>query len=288
MTKSLDLSGKIEPLVVEFFQTFQQVATTTGTRFFVVGAMARDLVLEHGFGLTTGRATNDVDLGVCVPNWGAFQRLADDLLATGNFVKHRDVQRFVYRGELLVDMLPFGQIADTARTIHWPPDFDFAMSVAGFDEAFSAALHVKVRDNPPLEFLVASPAGLAIMKVVAWSERPQERNRDALDLAYLLKNYLDAGNYERLLEEHPDLVDVENFDYIKAGARLMGRDIAQVAAPDTKGKVLSILERETQEQIGYLLVRQMMSSQPLSHDDERLFAENLELLRQLMTGIRES
>ena len=136
MTESLDLSGKIEPLHVEFFETLQRVATASDTPFFVVGALARDMVLERTFGLATGRATNDDDVGVCVPNWGVFRRLIDELLATGDLAKDRPAQRFVYGHQLLVDILPFGPVAAANQTVHWPPDFDFAMSVVGFEEAF--------------------------------------------------------------------------------------------------------------------------------------------------------
>jgi predicted nucleotidyltransferase len=189
---------------------------------------------------------------------------------------------------LLVDILPFGEIASSKGEISWPPDHDLVMSVVGFEDAYKAALVVRVRANPPLDILVASPAGLAIMKIIAWADRPPERNRDAYDLAYILEKYLDAGNHERLLEEHLDLVDVGDFDYVRAGARLLGRDIAKIANPETKRKILEILAVETADESRYHLIQQIVAgSAAVGGDRDKRFDEILALLRELMAGIRE-
>jgi hypothetical protein len=43
---SFNLSGKLDSSLVKVLQMVNQVATTLGLRFFVVGAVARDIVLE--------------------------------------------------------------------------------------------------------------------------------------------------------------------------------------------------------------------------------------------------
>ena len=47
---------------------------------------------------------------------------------------------------------------------------------------------------------VASLAGLALLKLVAWSDRGRETNKDAADLYRLFTAYADAGNTDRLYE----------------------------------------------------------------------------------------
>ncbi len=65
MSKSLlDLSGKIDPPLVEIFEAIADVTASTHIRYFVVGATARDMVLSHGHGIDIKRATADIDLGV--------------------------------------------------------------------------------------------------------------------------------------------------------------------------------------------------------------------------------
>ena len=47
-------------------------------RFFVIGALARDLLLEHVHGMPAVRATQDVDVALAVSEWEQY-RLAIDL-----------------------------------------------------------------------------------------------------------------------------------------------------------------------------------------------------------------
>jgi len=43
----------------------------------------------------------------------------------------------------------------------------------------------------------------------------------------MLTHYLDAGNFQRLFEDHADLADAD-FDYPIASARLAGRDASEL------------------------------------------------------------
>lgn len=69
---------------------------------------------------------------------------------------------------------------------------------------------------------------MVILKFVAWSERHRiAPGKDAYDLRTMLTHYLDAGNFQRLFEDHADLVDAD-FDYPMASARLAGRDASEL------------------------------------------------------------
>jgi len=255
----------------------------------VVGATARDLIFELGHGIPSKRGTLDRDFGVRVSDWDEFGKLKKSLLTSGPFKETKEVQRLLYRDELLVDILPFGGIVDAKGEIRWPPDEDVVMSMVGFHDAYWAARKVRVRVSPPLDILVASIPGLTILKLVSWADRPQVRSRDAVDLAYILEKYLDAdNNYDRLLEAHMDLVEIEGFDYVRAGARLLGRDIASIGEPETIGRIREILTKETAGQ-GHDLLIQAMTADRGVFDDERenRFGELLGQLRQLLMGIED-
>jgi len=74
---------------------------------------------------------------------------------------------------------------------------------------------------------------LAVLKVIAWSDRHITAPRkDAADLLLILKNYLDAGNQERLYDEAAHLLDDSNFNYERAGAWLAGHDAATAIRKD--------------------------------------------------------
>ena len=60
---SLDLSNRpeLEP-VSRLAAEVVNAAATLGIPVFMAGAMARDLILAHGYGIATGRRTEDMDL----------------------------------------------------------------------------------------------------------------------------------------------------------------------------------------------------------------------------------
>ncbi len=72
----MDLSGKVSKGVVEIYSTVSKVAEGLEIPFFVVGATARDMVLELGYGIEPSRATRDIDLGVKVSGCEQFNRAA--------------------------------------------------------------------------------------------------------------------------------------------------------------------------------------------------------------------
>ncbi len=117
------------------------------------------------------------------------------------------------------------------------------MNVLGFPEAFENARTVRLSSSPPVEIAVATPVGLAVLKLIAWSDAPFNlRDKHATDLTYILRYYLDLGNDDRV-RDHEDLM--LDFDYELTGARLLGRDLAAIALPRTFDRMIRILEAET-------------------------------------------
>ena len=158
------------------------------------------------------------------------------------------------------------------------------MNVSGFEEALEHSLQVKLKGNSKKTIPFASPAGLALLKIIAWDDRTIIlRNKDAKDLSYIMRNYLDAGNNERLYDDENDLIE-ENFDYELAGARLLGRDVARICGPRVKSIILPILESQTGKQKIYPLAEEMMNSRTL---DSHAFEKNLKLLETFKQGVKD-
>lgn len=286
MSKSLlDLSGKIDPLMVGIFDAITDVAAARDIHYFVLGATARDMILSYGHGIEIKRATVDVDLGVKVADWDEFHALKDGLAATGQFEPTPSAQRLLYKCNLPIDIVPFGSLEHANKEISWPPDHSIRMNVLGFEDAYRNAQMIRLRSVPMLDIPFATLAGLAVLKTIAWRERSiPQGSKDAGDLAFLMRNYLDAGNRNRLAEEHPDLLADDDFDYECASARLLGRDMARVMSPETRKAVLEILGRETDNQERYCLVEDMMDKYAVTGN---VFEEYLRLLKALKAGIQE-
>lgn len=183
---SLNIAGKIDPRIVTVLDAVSQAAAELEMPYVVVGATARDLVLHYGHGARIQRATRDVDFAIEVPNWAAFNALKDYLCQRG-FETTAALQRLVSPANTVLDIVPFVPIEDDRATIAWPPAGEIIMSVLGFREALESAEQVRIRDEPALDVPVATPAGMMLLKLIAWTDRPADLQRkDAMDIAYLL------------------------------------------------------------------------------------------------------
>jgi predicted nucleotidyltransferase len=284
----LDLSGKIDKSSVLFLKGYQVVAKISESLdipFFVIGATARDLVLELGYNIKLTRRTRDVDFAVQVSSWEQFDRLTAKLVEEGGFQDSKEVQRFHFNG-VPIDIIPFGKIGSGKTSIKWPPANAVVMDILGFDEAYDNALLVRLEANPVFELKVAAPSGWALLKVIAWKDREAgTRIKDAKDLALILRNYAEAGNFERLYEEpHVQMLEEEEFDTELAGARLLGRDIARIAKKKSLVKARQILAEGTSEALHFPLVIDMAESKI---DQAAEFEKNLLLTGKLRKGLEE-
>lgn len=279
-----DLSGKIDKQIVEALSIVKKVADSLSIPFFVVGASARDFILENCYGIKPKRMTRDIDLGVEVASWEQYKQLTESLIATGKFSPDKkEPQRFNF-DSVPFDILPFGAITDERRRIRWPPEHEIVMSMLGFKEAYESSITVRLSTDPELDIKLPTLSGLAIMKIISWKEKYPDRKRDAEDLLLIMQKYEEAGNFERLYEEEQELLQEENFDTRLAGIRLLGRDMVRISDLDTLRIVRKILDGETGEQSHYRLVADMLRGTPAT---EEKFDYVLMQLEKLRIGINE-
>ena len=221
------------------------VASDLRLAYFLVGAMARDVLLGHVFGLNPGRATRDVDFAFALAGWEQFQQVKDRLIAGGRFAAAGNVvHRLLFSLDgsatrCMVDLLPFGGVEQPGSTIAWPPDMQMLMNVAGYGDALKTALLVQIETG--LVIRVASLPGLALLKLFAWQDRGQADSRDATDLVTLCRHHADAGNLDRLYEEAVPILQAVGFDVELAGAWLLGKDTAATASPQTRVQLQALL-----------------------------------------------
>lgn len=280
----LDLSGKIDEITVSAFGRIHKISSSMGIPFFVVGATARDILLDVSHGIGSKRATIDIDIAVFIENWDQFERLKDELIRTTDFSPTRETQRLLFKKRLPVDIIPFGGVAEKGNLIEWPPDRSFKMSVAGFRECYQHVVQVKISDKPELVINVVSLAGLTILKLISWDENSSRRQKDASDLVFIIQNYLDAGNLERLFEEALDIVDSGDYNYEAGSARLLGRDISKIAFTTTMAKLIEILKRESQRKQGHRIAIDMLQGNRFV---EKTYEEIIALFDALLKGMTD-
>ncbi len=252
-----DLSGKIEQQTVAALFEVKKEADALSIPFFIVGASARDIILKHCYGIEPKRMTTDMDIGVEVSSWEQFNQLINSLLASGKFSPRDERQRFSFN-TLLIDIVPFGILADEDGRISWPPEHEIVMSIVGFKEAYERSITVRLSSDPELDIKVPTLPGLALMKIISWEHRYPERRKDAEDLLLIMHKYDRAGNFDRLYDEEQELLQEEDFDTRLAGIRLLGRDMAMIADYDAAKVVKNILDAETGQQSQYRLTIDMI------------------------------
>ena len=259
-----DLSGKIESALIRALLEIKKTADGFKIDFFVIGATARDIIMEHFYKIKAPRMTKDIDVAVCVANWEEYKALTDALLATGKFFRGAKKHSYDFEG-MVIDIIPFGDISGRDNRISWPPEHETIMSTVGFIDAFINSIIFRLNNEPVLDIKLPTLPGLAIMKLLAWNEAYPDRRKDAEDLLFFMRKYQYAGIEDRLYGQETRLLEEEEFDNERAGIRLLGRDMARISNADTAKVVSEILVLETGADTRYKLASQMAS--PVDHAD---------------------
>jgi predicted nucleotidyltransferase len=214
------LLGPVDAVVAELLAKSTQLRADD---VMVVGATCRDVLqsaLRHDFAL---RATRDIDFGLAVANWAAYDELTGKLPVAGN-----TGIRFQVAG-VLTDLLPFGEVEDPPGTVT-PAARQEPMSVWGFSEVFDAALPLPLPSGTAIR--IPTVAGYAALKLAAWLDRSAYGEyKDASDIATILYWYSKSPAVDmQLYDTAPgqDILSAEGLDSSMAAARVLGTDIADV------------------------------------------------------------
>lgn len=273
---SLDFSRRRElTLYARVIADVQAVAAAFRMTTMVTGAFARDLHIYYAYGINTIRETEDVDFALAVPDWKSFAALKHGLIETGRFRDSPGAQqRLRHTSELPVDLVPFGGVETATRHVDWPPGGDIRMDVFGFREVAASTLRIRLPDG--VEATVVSLPALALLKIIAWQDRHYRMPmKDAHDLMLIVANYLDLGNQNRLWNEFHAWTEEDDFDTSRAGARMLGVDVAGLLDEDGQERVAAIIAQQADTDTPGLLPREMCS-----WDEERARA----LLEQMLKG----
>lgn len=238
MTISVNVVGKLPAGLIELYGIVDGIAQKAGIEYFIIGAMARDLVLHHGFGATLERGTRDVDFAIQVASWDEFKILKNNLLQLG-FTADNKLDYRLWFSDLSslpweIDILPFGGVVDEHYDVSLPPKSDFKMSVLGFYEALETAWLATISNDPLCVIKVANPAAIIVLKMIAWTERDISlRRKDAVDIGYIVKSYHCIPSvFERLYAD--GFMASNDWDTELASAMLLGNEIAQTLCPETR------------------------------------------------------
>lgn len=268
----------LDPLLKEAVRNLQLIAGRSGIPILLVGAFARDILFQGVSSVRTPRRTKDVDFAVMVKSWEEFERMRQDLLASGLFLPSEKVlHKVLYKGKYEVDLVPFGELVGQDGMLRcWPEDFGKVMNLCGFLEAFKASVS---KDFGGVDVRTLTVESLVVLKIIAWNDR-KELVKDAEDLAFLLMEHASIPERIDMLWNPENLDLVERIDQHELQlACLLGRCVGRMELePNTRSLIIKILERETGND-GQDLALGMRSFLK--------FTEARKLLAGLLEGIRD-
>ncbi len=274
----IDISGKLDNSYIAAIKEIKKIADSLKISFFIIGALARDIIMEYFYEIKAPRMTMDIDLGIKISSWKQFDKLINTLEKSGEFKKLKEKRRVLYN-DILIDIVPFGDISDKNERISWPPENEVVMSVMGFNEVYNYSTLVRLQNNPTLEVKIPTLPGLAILKLFAWKDNFPNRSKDAEDLLFIMKNYENAGIFDKLYKSELQLLESEDFDNQVAGIVLLGKEMSKICTNQTIEYLRKIIDEETSKNSDFNLIRDMLL--PKRDDFNRI----LYLLKKLKEGI---
>lgn len=282
----LILQKPLPEKTVEILTVVTTIADEMKIPSFIVGATARDIILEYIYKAGIRRATKDIDFGVAVESWTQYERLKIALISTGKFRADNRIEQRLWRkgngDNMKIDLVPYGGLESPVGIVTFPPT-EFEMNTDGFKEAYEDALTLKIGKD--LHIRIVSLAGLAVLKFIAYDDRPQERQADLQDILFLMETYLEAGNEEKLYADS-DLLNDESFDLRTVGAQMLGRDMKKLLTERTRKTVLKHLSENEERNSGLMNTAEIINYYEKSYEEN--LTEIVLMLRKLKQGITEN
>lgn len=238
VTSKLTYRDLAIPYFLEVFRIVDEVMKANNAPYYLIGVNAADLQLLRE-GVKPSRGTKDIDFAVMVPSFQDYDRIKEGIIAKGfNPVK---VPFTLYHSKYnaAIDLLPFGQIEET-DTANFE-EREIIMNVLGFKEALAEPAVVLLDDILVVE--VPPLHGMVVLKLIAWSDRPEIRANDLEDIFRIVKHYYDVVG-EAIFDEYADLLEIDPFDEKLIAARVMGRRMSPILKKSAKlrDRVMSVLQ----------------------------------------------
>lgn len=228
----------------EVFDAVEDAFSNLGIDYYVIGALARDIWYSKENKLS--RATRDADFAILVGTEAQFQEVKEYLKAKKGFQDSKGNMYVLFSPNgHQVDILPFGaieidekvKIAGTGLT---------SISVNGFSEVYNSGT-AEVQLDTGHRFKVASLSSIILLKLIAYDDRPEQRDKDGRDVGSILEHYFDL-EAERIYEHHSDLfTETEKDNELQdIAATVIGREIKITIGENSAllQRVKTILERE--------------------------------------------
>lgn len=265
------------PYFKESFDCIDEVMKVLKIPYYLIGVSAIALELLKN-GIKPSRGTKDIDFAVMISSMKEYEKISIALETKGFNKVTAPWTFYSNKFNVVIDLLPFGEIEENS-TLNFNERFT-DLHVLGFREVMEEAVNVEIEEKiakiPPLE-------GMVILKLIAWSDRPEERGDDLPDILKIIQHYYDF-KWDEIVEQHYDTLDKDPFDQLLIAAEVLGRNSRlYLQKSDTISKrILTILENNLEDESKSAISRQW--ARKLDTDVEYAFS----LLSAFQKGILAS
>jgi predicted nucleotidyltransferase len=204
------------PYFKETFECIDQIMKEHNVPYYLIGANAIALELLKQ-GVKPSRGTKDIDFAIMISNLTEYENISQALVSNGYNQVKAPWTFYSPKYNVAIDVLPFGEIEDYHTQKFNERHTD--LHVLGFKEVLEEAVPIPIEEKivniPPLP-------GMILLKVVAWSDRPEERENDLSDVLKIIQHYFDLA-FDEIVESHNDIFPDDHFDQKIIAAEVLGR-----------------------------------------------------------------
>jgi predicted nucleotidyltransferase len=241
----------------------------------IVGACCRD-ILHASYGHTFPlRASHDVDVAIAMSDWTPFEQLACRLPPSGD----TGIRYLV--NDVLVDLLPFGEVEDPAGIVT-PATRSDSMDVFAFQEVFDVASVLPLPSGEQIK--IPTIAGFCALKTSAWANRSEVHEyRDGPDIAVATFWYSEEQSVlDRIFDtdEGNQVYLNADMNVRRAAATLLGRDVAAEIGPGPARALSDRWPSHVRRRLDHEYGHEAIPNWPTD------LAQRAEIIDALATGLR--
>lgn len=205
------------PYFKEVFDCIDETMSIHDIPYYLIGVNAIALALLKNE-IKPARGTKDIDFAVMISSIKEYDKICKTLVEKGFNKVSAPWTFYSEKYKSVVDILPFGEIEEEDTVNFNNRRID--LHVLGFKEVLSDSVPVNIEEKvvniPPLP-------GMVLLKLIAWSDRPEERADDISDILRIIEHYFDIA-YDEILDSHYDTFPEEGeLDTFAVAAEVLGR-----------------------------------------------------------------
>lgn len=225
------------PYFKECIDCIDEVMKECNVPYYLIGASAIALELLKE-GIKPGRGTKDIDFAVMVSSIKEYEKISNAIEAKGFKKVAAPWTLYSDSFKIAIDLLPFGEIEEkfTDHFTQRHVDLHFLGFREVMEESVSVNIDERLVNIPPLP-------GMVILKLIAWSDRPEDRMDDLSDILKIIQHYYEL-KWDEIVDQHFDTLEKEPFDQLLIAAEVLGRNskLYLEKSETISTRVLTVLE----------------------------------------------